>query len=75
MASDIPVPVSAIHDNGPLGFSLLMFVLTLWILLKNRNQNRPNYPMIVAACALQLLAGAVSTAYTICFPLRFEWYS
>lgn len=75
MASDIPVHVSAIHDNGPLGFSLLMFMLTLWILLKNRNQNRPNYPMIVAACALQLLAGAVSTAYTICFPLRFEWYS
>ncbi|KAL5526960.1 hypothetical protein ACEPAF_8689 [Sanghuangporus sanghuang] len=38
------------------GFSLLMFILTLWILLQNRYRRRPNYLLISAACALEALA-------------------
>ena len=72
MASDILVYVDPTFDNEALGFSLLMFMVTLWILLQNHDQRRPNYPMIVTACVLQLLAGAVSTEHTICFLVRSE---
>ncbi|EJC97953.1 uncharacterized protein FOMMEDRAFT_137316 [Fomitiporia mediterranea MF3/22] len=38
------------------GFSFLMFMLTMWILLRNRQRRRVNYLMIISACTLQTLA-------------------
>ncbi|EJC99739.1 uncharacterized protein FOMMEDRAFT_160184 [Fomitiporia mediterranea MF3/22] len=40
------------------GFSLLMFILTLWLLTRNRERRLQNYGMIITACSLQLLATA-----------------
>ncbi|EJC99740.1 uncharacterized protein FOMMEDRAFT_148592 [Fomitiporia mediterranea MF3/22] len=43
------------------GFSLLMFILTLWILTRNRERRRLNHGMIITACSLQFLATAELT--------------
>ncbi|RDX45774.1 hypothetical protein OH76DRAFT_932893 [Lentinus brumalis] len=40
------------------GFSVLMLILTLWILLGHRQRRRPNYSMLAASCVLFILATA-----------------
>lgn len=43
-----------------LGVAVLMFILTLWILLRKRRRRAPQYPFIFSACALMILATSVS---------------
>lgn len=41
------------------GVAVIMFVLTMWILLQKGRHQKVNWKMIIAACALLLLATAV----------------
>ncbi|EJC99742.1 uncharacterized protein FOMMEDRAFT_170331 [Fomitiporia mediterranea MF3/22] len=47
--------ISTIMEALLYGFSVLMFLLTLWILTRNRTRRRMNYGMIVIACSLQVV--------------------
>ncbi|KAI9066153.1 hypothetical protein FKP32DRAFT_1566382 [Trametes sanguinea] len=40
------------------GYSVLLFILTMWILVRNRRRRRLNYGMLAASCALLLLSTA-----------------
>ncbi|KAI0655014.1 hypothetical protein C8Q70DRAFT_457848 [Cubamyces menziesii] len=40
------------------GYSILLFTLTMWILVRNRNRRRLNYGMLAASCALLVLSTA-----------------
>ena len=44
------------------GFSVLMYIFTMWILLQNRKRRRLNHGMLYAATALLILSTAVSGA-------------
>lgn len=41
------------------GFSVLMFIFTMWIVLSNRRRRRLNYAMLSAAWAIFVLSTAV----------------
>lgn len=41
------------------GFSVLMYIFTMWILLQNRKRRRLNHGMLYAATALLVLSTAV----------------
>lgn len=41
------------------GFSVLMFIFTMWIVLQNRRRRRLNHGMVAAACAVLALSTAV----------------
>lgn len=46
-----------------LGFSILMFIFTLWIVLQNRRRRRLSFGMVSAACAILLLSSAVRVGW------------
>ena len=51
------------------GFSILMFIFTMWIMLQNRRRRSLNRGMLSAACALLVLSTAVCLP-----PLVFNAY-
>ena len=55
-------------DYQPTGFSVFMFLLTIWVLLRKRESHRVNYAMIISACSLQVFATIVRRKDT---PLHF----
>ena len=46
------------------GFSVLMFIFTMWIMLQNRKRRNLNKGMLGAACMLLVLSTAVSPCVT-----------
>ena len=54
------------------GFSILMFIFTMWIVTQNRRRRRLNYGMVGAACAILALSTAVR--HTSCpAPVRADY--
>ena len=43
-----------------IGFSVFMFMLAMWILLRDRSDRHVNYWMVSAGCGLFVLSTAVS---------------
>ncbi|KIP01643.1 hypothetical protein PHLGIDRAFT_131166 [Phlebiopsis gigantea 11061_1 CR5-6] len=50
--------ISTILEAILYGFSILMFIFTLWIVLQNRRRRRLSFGMVSAACAILLLSSA-----------------
>ncbi|TCD62715.1 hypothetical protein EIP91_006541 [Steccherinum ochraceum] len=60
--ADYPIPqvVSGGSSEGMMyGFSVLMFILTAWLLLRNRRRRRTNRGVMLAGVALFLLSTAI----------------
>ncbi|GJE99987.1 hypothetical protein PsYK624_162650 [Phanerochaete sordida] len=50
--------ISTVLEAILYGFSLLMFIFTLWIVLQNRRRRKLNHGMVGAACAILALSTA-----------------
>ena len=57
-------PACGTH-NVYTGFSVLMFIFTMWIMLQNRRRRNLNKGMLGAACALLVLSTAVSPRHAL----------
>jgi hypothetical protein len=57
--------MTLIESIAHAGFSILMFIFTMWIVLQNRRRRRLNRGMLGAGCALLILSTAVCC--NLCF--------
>lgn len=46
------IHVDRLTGDAPTGLSVFLFILTLWVLLRNRKKRRVNWSMVCASTAL-----------------------